>query len=271
MRVALIQMSVLQGDFAANIARARALAQRAKDGGADMAVFPEMFVCGFNYKANAAYLEANGNSIEGGIAGIAASCGIWLCGSVPHADAPGARPSNRMLLINDKGEVCAFYDKIHLFSLFNENSHSAAGGGIEVAETPWGRVALAVCYDVRFPDIFTAMALRGAQCVVLSAAWPHPRADHWLALAKARAIENQMFVVAANQGGSENFGSRKIEYCGLSRVFDPWGEEVAGCPADAPDAVAFADIDLSACADARAKMPSLRDRRPDVYAKIFRA
>lgn len=270
MKVAIVQMSVKQADFAANLAKARALAERAKSGGADIAVFPEMFVCGFNYKANADFLAANPGAIMGGLSSIASDCGLWLCGTVPCPEADPARPSNRLALLDSQGKTRAAYDKIHLFSLFNENIHSSAGSRVEIAETPWGKLSFAICYDVRFPEMFAAMALAGAQCVILPAAWPHPRSEHWLTLARARAIENQMFVVAVNQCGSENFGSKQMKYCGLSRVFNPLGETLAECPADAPDAIAFAELDLPSCADARAKMPSLRDRRCDVYANYLR-
>lgn len=112
---------------------------------------------------------------------------------------------------------------------------------------------------MRFPELFIRLARAGAKLAVICAAFPHPRSEHWRVLCRARAIENQFFVAAVNQCGEERLPGGTAKYCGLSAVFDPWGEIVAECPPDA-EALAFADIDLSEADEIRSKMPVLSDR-----------
>ena len=169
-----------------------------------------------------------------------------------------------MILASNRGEEIASYDKIHLFGVFRENRHVACGGSIAVKDTPLGRIGFAVCYDLRFPELFVQMAIQKADLILISAAWPHPRMEHIKTLAKARAIECQCFVAAANQAGDEHFGSNKISYCGSSAIFGPLGETVCECKKDEED-LQIGEVDLSLADAARAKIPVLSDRRPDLY------
>lgn len=264
MRIALAQTDPAQGDFEKNLEKISDFAKAAKDGGAQLAVFPEMCVCGFDYKKNLAYLQTFGNSAEQRLREIAKQHGIAICGSLPHLEVGDPRPSNRMLFIGADGNDIARYDKIHLFGVFRENRHVKAGDEIVVADSPFGKIGLAVCYDIRFPDIFVRMAKLGAKMIILSAAFPHPRSEHWRILSRARAIENQCFFVAVNRSGSENFGERQIKYFGMSAAIDPWGGVIAECPQDA-ESLVFADINLDEVDNIRAKIPSFADRRDDIY------
>ena len=169
-----------------------------------------------------------------------------------------------MLFVGADGNDIARYDKIHLFGVFRENKYVKAGGEIVVADSPFGKIGLAVCYDIRFPDIFVRMAKLGAKMIILSAAFPHPRSEHWRILSRARAIENQCFFVAVNRGGTENFGERQIKYFGMSAAIDPWGGVIAECPQDA-ESLAFADINPDEVDNIRAQIPSFADRRDDIY------
>ncbi len=265
MKIALVQMAVEQGNFDANLEKAQRLAARAKSGGAQLAVFPEMFVCGFNYRINAQYLEQKQTELVEGVRQIAQKNDIFVCGSIPYAESGNTKPFNRILFVDNLGEIRATYDKLHLFSLFKEDKYSRRGETSTVADTALGRIGFAVCYDLRFPELFSKMARQNAQLVILPAAWPKPRDEHWNTLVRARAIENQYFVAAVNQGGVENFGDKKAEYFGMSQLVDPWGEVLALCPKDSPDTIAFADVDYSRIDDARAKIPSSKDRRDDIY------
>ena len=141
----------------------------------------------------------------------------------------------------------------------------AAGNQIVVSDTPLGRCGFAICYDLRFPDMFVEMTKRNAKMIIICAAFPNPRSEHWRILSRARAIENQCFVIAVNQCGHENFVNNKVKYFGASAVIDPWGGVVAECEPDAEDAMAFADINLDEVEDIRAKIPALADRRDDLY------
>ena len=264
MKIALAQTDAPQGDFAGNLENAAEFAKRAAQGGAELVVFPEMFVCGFNYKKNLEYLRENGTRAEGALREIARESGVCVCGSLPHLEGGDSLPTNRLLFILSDGSVAAHYDKIHLFSVFREDKYVKRGDEIVVADTPFGKVGLAVCYDIRFPDIFVRMAKRGAKMIIISAAFPHPRSEHWRILSRARAIENQCFVVAVNRGGSENFGKNSVKYFGMSAAIDPWGGVVAECPPD-EQCLRFADLNLEDVDIIRSQIPSFADRRDDIY------
>ena len=265
MKIALAQISVEQSNFEANINIANNFASQASAQNTDIILFPEMFTCGFNYKANANYLAQNQSQFIEQICNIAKQNNIWLCGSVPFIKDKNFPPCNRMLLVDNKGNICASYDKIHLFSPFNENKHVYAGNNITVADTPFGKIGMAICYDLRFPEMWTAMMNANAQVVLLSAAWPHPRLRHWQVLTSARAIENQFFVVAVNQCGIENFGGAKAEYFGASVAISPNGDIVSSCEIDTPNQLAIAKINLEEIDSARRKIPVQKDRRQDLY------
>ena len=259
MRIALAQMNVKRGEFRENLSRAGEMARAARAGGAQLAVFPEMFASGFDYKKNAEFLESSPRAIEVEMSRIARENSIAAAGSVPHICAGGGLPRNRLCLMGPDGAEIAHYDKIHLFGMFREDRHVGAGRETVVADTPFGKIGFAVCYDLRFPELFIRLARAGAKLAVICAVFPHPRSEHWRVLCRARAIENQFFVAAVNQCGEERLPGGTAKYCGLSAVFDPWGEIVAECPPDA-EALAFADIDLSEADEIRSKMPVLSDR-----------
>lgn len=261
MKLAIVQMSVKQSDFEFNFEKADAFAARAKREGADMVVFPEMFVCGFSYKKNLEYVLGNPGQPQGRLSQIAERNKIWLCGSAPYLE--GAQlPTNRLWLFDQSGCARASYDKMHLFSLFRENLYCNPGREICVAETPFGKIGLSICYDLRFPKMFSDMADAGAGIIILVGAWPYPRLDHWQTLSRARAVENQVFFVCVNQCGTENFGQKAVKYFGDSEVIGPWGEVLADCQIDRPDSISFCDIDFSLIEEARAKLPSYKDKIP---------
>ena len=268
MKIALAQIAVEQANFQANISVASDFASKASEQKADLVMFPEMFVCGFNYKANATFLMQHQEKLVADVCNIAKQNNIWLCGSIPFISDKNLPPHNRMLLIDNTGKICATYDKLHLFSPFNENKHVSAGNKITVAETPFGKIGLAICYDLRFPEMWTAMMNAQAQIVLLSAAWPHPRLKHWQVLTSARAIENQFFVVAVNQCGIENFGGAKAQYFGASSAISPNGDIIACCKTDSENELAFAEINLEEIDSARRKIPVQKDRRIDLYPHI---
>lgn len=261
MRIALAQMNVKRGGFAENLARAGQMARAARARGAELVVFPEMFASGFDYGKNAEFLENSPRAIGEGVSRIARENSVSVAGSVPHAAPGGGLPRNRLCLVGPDGREIAHYDKIHLFGMFREDRHVGAGRKVVAADTPFGRIGFAVCYDLRFPELFVRLAGLGAKLVIVCAAFPHPRSEHWRVLCRARAIENQFFVAAVNQCGEEALPGGTAKYCGLSAVFDPWGEAVAECPPD-EESLAFADIDLSEADEVRAKMPVLSDRVP---------
>ena len=258
MKIAIAQTDVEQGDIKKNISKVDNFAARAKKGGADLIVFPEMFVCGFDYKKNMKFLESNPGSIEEMLCKIAKKHSIALCGSIPHLSPHSDLATNRFVFIDNAGKIVSHYDKIHLFSVFNEDKYVKAGDEIVVADTQFGKIGFAVCYDVRFPDIFVRMTKRGAKLIIISAAFPHPRSEHWRILSRARAIENQCYVIGANRTGQDPLCS----YGGGSVIIDAKGRVVKQADGKAEQTIT-ADLDINALYEFRSKFPVLDDRDKD--------
>jgi len=141
----------------------------------------------------------------------------------------------------------------------------AAGDSLCVVDTPWGLTGLSICYDIRFPELFRTYALKGARVVFSPMAFPYPRLDHWKSLVRARAIENQMFMVGINQVGEENLGHLgMVTYFGDSVIIDPWGKTVVEA-SETDEMLLTATIDLDLSDRIRSEMRVLHDRRPDLY------
>jgi len=188
-----------------------------------------------------------------------------LIGSAIIKSGVDDRAVNRSLLVNTRGEITARYDKIHLFDadtpdgkVYRESASVKPGEQAVVAQTPWGKLGLAICYDVRFAYLFRALARQGADMIALPAAFTVPTGQaHWEVLLRARAIDTGAFVLAPAQGGTHEDG--RVTY-GHSMVISPWGEIIARLDHDRP-AVLEASIDFSEVARARQALPSLQHDR----------
>ncbi|MEM9082009.1 MAG: nitrilase-related carbon-nitrogen hydrolase [Planctomycetota bacterium] len=223
MKVHLVQHDIVWEDKAANHARVRSLVDDAEIGRGDLIVLPEMFDTGFSINLEKAE-DGDGRS-AGFLAGLAADKGAMVVGGISVKE--GDRGRNRALVFGCAGETVAAYDKVHPFSFGREGERF--DGGREVVVFDWAfadggvcRVQPAVCYDLRFPELFRAGLDRGAEAMVVIANWPRPRQDHWRTLLKARAIENQCFVMGVNRTGRDPH----LAYAGGSVVFDPRGEMI---------------------------------------------
>ncbi|ASJ75088.1 carbon-nitrogen hydrolase family protein [Granulosicoccus antarcticus] len=194
----------------------------------------------------------------------AARYGLWLHNGSSPVLGHGDLPVNRSCLIDDKGEIVARYDKIHLFDVrladgtcYLESSGYEAGVEAVVAETPWGRMGLSVCYDLRFPHLYRDYAKAGARLMFVPSAFTRPTgAAHWEVLLRARAIENGCFVVAAAQSGEHDDGRQTY---GHSLIANPWGVVVTDLKE--PVGSVVVDIDLSESDAARQQIPSLENQR----------
>lgn len=268
LRAALFQMT--SGvDPAANAAAIVAMARRAKAEGADMLFTPEMAGClDRDRKRAAAVLRSEADDIVlAAVREAAAREGLWIhLGSLPLKDERSdGRLANRSILIDDKGAIRARYDKVHLFDVdlatgesWRESSVYGPGEQVVVADTPWGRLGFSICYDMRFPDLYSAMTNAGATILLAPAAFTVPTGKaHWHTLLRARAIEAGCFVIATAQVGDHEDG--RTTY-GHSLVVDPWGDVIL----DMGDkqGLALADLDLSRIEDVRARVPALANRRP---------
>jgi len=261
--VSLAQIEVANSQPEVNLRKGQLLIAEAARRGSEVVCFPEMWTTGFNW-ANNERMAAEHEKTLDRIAGMAKGYGIWINGSMPALDEDG-KISNTSILFNPQGERTATYRKTHLFSLIGEEKHMAAGKTLGLAETPWGLTGLSVCYDIRFPELFRTYALKGARIVFSPMAFPHPRLELWKILVRARAIENQMFVVGTNQVGREDFGpDNLVTYCGDSVIIDPWGKTVVEA-SETEEALLTVAIDLDLVEEARSQIKVLADRRPDLY------
>ncbi len=243
--------------------------RRAGDRGADFVMLPEtcnMMEPDRPRARDKAHLEDDDPGLVQ-FREAAAASGVWLLiGSmVVWADESMERLANRSVLINGAGEVTATYDKVHMFDVdlgdgevYSESEAYRPGARAVLAETPWGRLGMTVCYDLRFPALYRWLALEGADYLTVPSAFTRPTgAAHWHVLLRARAIETGCWVFAPAQTG-EHEGGRKT--FGHSLAIDPWGAVVADGGTDA--GMVMAQVDPAAVAAARMRMPSLRHDRP---------
>ena len=259
MKIALAQMDVLAGRPEENLARATSLAREAASRGAQLLLLPELWLAGFDLRHAAEHARAFRDHFQARWAELAVSTGLYMAGSVVALDAAG-RAANVALVLSPQGEVLASYHKVHLFAPMQETQYLAPGDAAPVFDLPWGRTALAVCYDLRFPEIFRRFAREGAVLVLLPAQWPIPRIEHWRVLLRARAIENLSFVVGCNRAGRNRDGT---VFGGRSAVAAPWGEVLV--EAGEEEALLFGKVDLDRVGPLRDEFPFLADRRDALY------
>lgn len=212
--VACVQTGAL-GAREENVERAVALIQETN---ADLVVLPELFAqCRDFTKAE----PIPGHTTDT-FTRVAREQGIYLVmGSMLESDGDG-HVYNTSLLIDARGEIIARYRKIHLFSYGSKERRSLTpGSDVVVADSPFGRIGMSICYDLRFPELYRALVKKGAEIIVCPAAWPYPRLEHWLILNRARAIEEQCYFVSCNQVGTP---VPQFTFFGRSMITDPWGE-----------------------------------------------
>ena len=253
MIVAALQTDIVWEDPQANFKALRHKLAEAAAVGARLVVLPEMYACGFTMNTDVIAEPPGGPSVEF-LLEQARDLGVWICGSVPELATPDAeRPSNTLVLAGPGGEQHR-YRKRHPFTFANEHAHYIAGDSNLTVELDGLRVTTMICYDLRFADDFWALA-ESTDAYVVVANWPAKRREHWQTLLRARAIENQAWVIGLNRVG-EGGG---IEYSGDSMIIDPWGEIV--CSASRDPAMLLADVDVERVREARTKFPVLQDRR----------
>ena len=242
-------------------------AGQAKEAGVDLLVFPESLMTPFEQSPEA-FAEA-AEPLDGpfcqAVEQIASRHGIWMIYTANERG--GTQPYNTAVVVDNVGSRRGVYRKAHLFDTdFVKESDKITGGDSLFApiDTPFCKLGLGICYDVRFPELARAAALSGCQLLVYPAAWVDgPRkVDQWRTLLAARAIENEIFVAGLSRCDRE-FGAARRDYAGHSCVFGPLGEELAS--ADATEQLLVVDVDLSAIDAARAAMPVLDHRRPELY------
>jgi predicted amidohydrolase len=271
MRTALLQLTSSDRPEE-NLATIRAMMGQAAGDGADLILTPEVSNCVSASRSHqqAVLAPEESDPVLAGLREEAARLGVWLLiGSLAlqTRDADG-RFANRSFLIDNTGEIRARYDKIHMFDVdvspeetYRESDGFRPGTRVVLAETPWARIGLSVCYDVRFPHLYRRLAQAGAQILTVPAAFSHVTgAAHWEVLLRARAIETGCFVLAPAQTGTHAASRGKARRThGHSLVVAPWGEVLAD-GGTAPGIVTV-DLDLAEVEKARNRVPSLRHDR----------
>ncbi|MCB9433258.1 MAG: carbon-nitrogen hydrolase family protein [Ardenticatenaceae bacterium] len=269
-RIAACQMNS-QNDKAANLRRAGELIDEAAALGAQMVGLPEMFnMLGEREDSLRGAEDIPGETSEF-LAAKARQHGIYVHGgSIPvRADEPN-KVLNSTLIFDPAGQMIARYDKLHLFDIhiegqktYKESDAIAAGNKMVTFETDHGNVGLSICYDIRFPELFRALTLNGARVIFLPAAFTlYTGKDHWETLIRARAIENQVYMVCPAQIGVHGNG----RFCyGSSMIVDPWGTVLTRAPER--EGVIVADIAYNAQDKIRQELPSLMHRRTDIYGQ----
>jgi predicted amidohydrolase len=271
MRVAAVQLTST-ADFDANLERADRLTRAAAADGAVLVVLPEKWsALGRGDALLAGAQPIDGPAITWARA-TARELGVELvAGSISERIAGEERLRNTCVHIGPDGELQATYRKVHMFDVvvdgivYHESEHEEAGEEVVVSRTAEGvELGLSICYDVRFPELYRILAVRGARVFTVPAAFTVPTTrDHWEILLRARAIEDQAFVVAANQIGEHDCGPPALRSGGRSMIVDPWGIVLAHAPDRECHIVA--DLDLEAQARIRRELPALANRRPAAY------
>ncbi len=252
----------------ANLSNTSELIQRAVDQGAQLVVLPENFAhlgCDDFMAVGIEESQPQG-LVRQFLSDRARQQAIWLvAGTLPVSDSKQSKPYARSLLFDPQGNQCSYYDKIHLFDVelnkadlnaeqqvaYRESDNFSGGSEVVVAQTDLCCLGLTVCYDLRFAELYRQLADLGAQIVTVPAAFTTATGkDHWLLLLRARAVENQLFVIGANMVDREH--PRRALWGG-SAIVDPWGNVLASL--DDEPGVAVAEIDLNRIAEVRAKMP----------------
>ena len=268
--IALIQMDT-QNDKGENMKKACRFIDEAAGHGAKLICFPEvMNLIGRNTGEGGGKEEIPGYTSDI-LCRKAREHKVWIHGGSITEQVPGQKKSrNLSLLINPDGEIAAQYRKLHMFditladgTLFRESDRVEGGNEITTVSTELGTFGMSICYDIRFPELYRLMALQGAQVMFVPASFTMPTGkDHWEPLLRARAIENGCYIVAAGQIGT------KPAYAayGNSMVVDPWGTIITR--ARDTECITYAQIDLDYLNQIRTQLPSLENRRTDVYEVI---
>ena len=259
LKVAAIQMDIMPGDKEKNLKRAEEKIKEAVEKGANIICLPELFTTGFVLKEIHLLAEEEEGKTTGTLCKIAKEENITIiAGSI--AVKRGEDIFNTCYVINNKGKISGSYDKCHLFPLMGEDRYFKEGDRASVVHLPLFSIGLMICYDIRFPELARLLALNGANILFIPAEFPNPRCNHWRLLLMARAIENQSYVIGVNRVGKDKMGS----YFGHSMVISPWGEIIG--EGSEEEEIIYCELNMEKVNKVREKIPSLHNRREDLYS-----
>jgi predicted amidohydrolase len=248
LRVAAIQMEVASGEPRKNMVRAEAMLHDAASRGAQAVLLPELWTSGYALEHFEEIARDCGETTLRFLQDTARRLNMAIVGgSFPTLGEDGVYSTCHV--IGPDGSVLAAYSKEHLFPLLSEPRYLRPGKPGGVSTTSLGKWATLICFDIRFPESARQLAYKGARVLWIPAEWPHPRLEHWRTLLRARAIENQLFVVAANRTGQGD----NSNWCGHSVVIDPWGNILA--EAEETETVLVADLEMGLVDEVRGRIP----------------
>jgi omega-amidase len=260
-RIAAAQIACTLGDLSANLRMMRDLVERARTAGVELVVFPEMADTGYAMQVIRKQATAWSEGAVPELQKIARTLSLAIISGVSEKE--GGAIYNSQVVIDATGAIVAKYRKTHLFAPAPVEEDKFCAPGHELTSVELGplKFGLTICYDLRFPEIYRALALdHGANVFVISSAWPFPRVEHLRVLATARAIENQSYVILANRVGRDE----GAPFCGTSAVIDPSGVVVAAASPDRAELI-VADLSQEVLKTVRQRMPVLAHRREDLY------
>ena len=263
MKIAAAQIACALGDVDANVRKMRDFSARAKDGSAELIVFPEMADTGYSMPVIQKSARPWSEGAVPELQKIAQGLSLAIISGVSERE--GGCIYNSQVFIDAKGEIVGRYRKTHLFTAapIGEDTCFSPGGALKSFAFGEFRLGLSICYDLRFPEVYRTLAVEEEATVfIISSAWPFPRVEHFRVLATARAIENQSYVIVSNRVGTDD----GVTCCGSSVIIDPYGVVLASASTDREELV-VAEISQKAISSVRSKMAVFGQRRPELYGK----
>ncbi len=258
-RVSALQFNIVLGNIEQNLSKVDAALKRVAAQKVQLAVLPEMWSAGYDYKRLVTHAAETPQIIEK-LCQQTAELNLVVVGSLPE-QADGKIYNTAYVI--DHGKLVGSYRKLHMFSTMGEDRFLSPGDQTLVVSTSAGRLGIAICYDLRFPELFRKMALEGAEIICLPAEWPKPRQEHWRTLLRARAMENQLFVVATNCCGIQG----KLDFFGMSLLLSARGDVLA--EGGETDTELIATFDYAEMAEYRQQIRCAYDRRPEIYGTLL--
>lgn len=253
----LAQIHIEYGQPDKNLQKGAQWIAEAASQGSQLILFPELWLTGYDTKNLSAHAQAHIEHIAE-LQRLAQTHQVAIAGS--YLTEKAGRLQNTFTLLWPDSRPPAQYHKVHLFRMFEEDKWLRPGEHLLQTETPWGEAGLAICYDLRFPEMFRAYALHGVTLNLIVAEWGFERQYHWKTLLRARAIENQVFMAAVNAVGKTG----KETFAGCSAILTPWGNPLTEGN-DHDEALLTAELDLAQVAEVRNLIPVFGDRHPEVY------
>lgn len=259
------QINVDSGNVSANLEAASAAVRTAAKRGAELIVLPEMWPTSLVADPSVSLIRES-REAERSMTRLSEELGVMVIGS--SLEEERGKFFNRCC-ISDQGKVIGTYRKMHLFSPNAEHRQMSPGKSATIVDTRLGRIGLAICYDIRFPELIRYYFHMGVQLLVVPAQWPEARSDHWRNLTRARAIENQMFVIGCNRTGTEESmrNGELLAFPGDSRIVNPMGDVIG--KGEGENEPTLAEIELRRCRAMQRILPIHKDRQPKVYRELW--